>query len=77
LDGIKNGLLSALIAWTSISGILFLYKEELSDIVILLIEGNGFWILGGVLTTLGVCMNLFSSNWTVSRYIRAKQDQLV
>ena len=76
-DGIKNGLLSALIAWTSISGILFFYREELTDIVTLLIEGNGFWILGGVLTLLGVCMNLFSSNWTVSRYIRAKQDQLV
>lgn len=76
-DGIKNGLLSALIAWTSISGILFFYQEELTDIVTLLIEGNGFWILGGVLILLGVCMNLFSSNWTVSRYIRAKQDQLV
>lgn len=77
LDGIKNGLLSALIAWTSISGILLLYRVELTDIITLIIEGNGFWFLGVALIVLGVCMNLISSNWTVSRYIRAKQDQLV
>jgi len=76
IDGLKNGIVAALIAWILISGILLLYQSELGDVITLLVEGNSFWILGGVLIGIGVLMNLLSTTLTVSRYIKANLEQL-
>ena len=74
---IKNALASALVAWMLIVGTLFLFRDSLSEIIQVLMDGQGFWKLGILIVSLSVLVGALSTWLTVNRFIRAKVNQMV
>ena len=74
---IKNAVASALVAWMLIVGTLFLFRDSLSEIIQVLMDGHGFWKLGILIVSLRVLVGTLSTWLTVNRFIRAKVDQMV
>lgn len=74
---VKNAVVSALVAWLLIVGTLFLFRDSLSEIIQVLMDGQGFWKLGALIITLSVLVGAVSTWLTVNRFIRAKVNQMV
>lgn len=74
---IKNAVASALVAWMLIVGTLFLFRDSLSEIIQVLMDGQGFWKLGILIVSLSVLVGALSTWLTVNRFIRAKVNQMV
>lgn len=75
-QSLKNAILSSTIAWLAISLILYFNQQALGDIIQILLDGGGFWKLGGLLIALSVAVGVFSTYITVSRFVRAKLHQM-
>jgi len=74
---LKNAVASALVAWLLIVGTLFLFRDSLSEIIQVLMDGQGFWKLGLLIISLSVLVGALSTWLTVNRFIRAKVNQMV
>lgn len=74
---LKNAVASALVAWMLIVGTLFLFRDSLSEIIQVLMDGHGFWKLGLLIVSLSVLVGALSTWLTVNRFIRAKVNQMV
>ena len=75
LKSILHGLYAALIAILMLSGIIYLVKKELGDIVDI-IDPQFIAIIFGIVIVLGILINLISTYFAVNKYLRLKADDL-
>lgn len=75
LKSILHGLYAAFIAIMMLSGIIYLVKRELGDIVDI-VDLQFIIIIFGVVTLIGVLINLISTYFAVNKFLRQKADDL-
>ena len=76
LKGIWYGIFSAFLAIGIISGLIYLMKNELSEIPEILKSNNYYLFIIVLILGLGILISWASTNLAVRRFIRLKQSQL-
>lgn len=76
LKGIWYGILSSLLSITLISGILYLIRDKIPDIIAILKQGQSFIMIIALIVALGILISWLSTSLAVRKFIRLKQNQL-
>jgi cell division transport system permease protein len=74
--GLWYGAISSVFAVAIILGLLLAFKEELKDVVDILMSGQRFFLLIAVVFAVGLTISWLSTAYAVRRFVRLKQDQL-
>lgn len=75
VKSILHGLYASLIAISMLSGIIYLVKKELADLVDI-VDIQFIVIIFGAVTIIGVLINLISTYFAVNKFLRLKADDL-
>ena len=74
--GLWYGAISSVFAVAIILGLLFAFKQELKDVVDILMSGQRFFLLIAVVFAVGLIISWLSTAYAVRRFVKLKQDQL-
>jgi cell division transport system permease protein len=74
--GIWLGILSSVLAIGLITGLLYLMKDDFPEVPEIVMRGDEFYMLIGIIVITGIAISWISTHLAVSRFIRLKQDQL-
>lgn len=75
VKSILHGLYASLIAISMLSGIIYLVKKELADLVDI-VDIQFIVIIFGAVTIIGILINLISTYFAVNKFLRLKADDL-
>lgn len=75
VKSILHGLYASLIAISMLSGIIYLVKKELADLVDI-VDIQFIVIIFGAVTIVGILINLISTYFAVNKFLRLKADDL-
>lgn len=75
LKSVLHGLYAALIAIMMLSGIIYLVKKELGDLIDI-VDIQFIVIIFGIVTVIGVLINLISTYFAVNKFLRQKAEDL-
>jgi cell division transport system permease protein len=74
--GLGYGLTGAICALAIISLCLFLFRDDLTDVIDILIAGNRYLLLAGGVLIAGLLVSWLATAYAVRRFIRLRLDQL-
>jgi len=74
--GLWYGAISSVFAIAIILGLLLAFKEDLKDVVDILMSGQRFFLLIAVVFAVGLIISWLSTAYAVRRFVKLKQDQL-
>lgn len=74
--GLQYGLTGALLAMALLSAGLYAFREDLKDVIEILIQKRQHLVIAGALLLLGVAVSLLATAYAVRRFIRLRLDQL-
>jgi len=74
--GLWYGAISSVFAVAIILGLLLAFKEDLKDVVDILMSGQRFFLLIAVVFAVGLIISWLSTAYAVRRFVKLKQDQL-
>jgi len=75
LKSLLHGLYASIIAIMMLSGVIYLVKKELGDLIDI-IDPQFIIIIFGVVTLIGILINLISTYFAVNKFLRLKADDL-
>ncbi|MHC1703199.1 MAG: cell division protein FtsX [Tenuifilaceae bacterium] len=75
LKSLLHGLYASIIAIMMLSGLIYLVKKELGDLIDI-IDPQFIVIIFGVVTLIGMLINLISTYFAVNKFLRLKADDL-
>ncbi|MCC6601513.1 MAG: hypothetical protein IT223_12715 [Crocinitomicaceae bacterium] len=74
--GLWYGLISAIFAIALISAILFFFREELKDVVTILMTGSRYLVMVGAIVFTGLMVSWLATAYAVRRFVKLRQEEL-